>query len=341
MTVDQPPESASPALADGLAADITVIYSGAETEILTVITTRVRSALGQPDTVTAMLTGSHAVQRDAQRVLARVDRQAQAAVRRALAEAYGRGHGVERTVADGTMRNALERLAAIREAIGRWVRQMWQRLTGLSTQPDARTLISHTLQREAGRGITIRTDAGRPRGAVSLATETVQHAAGGAAIDGFADRLTGDGGDLVIVTLSPHPCPICSPWERRVLSLTGDGGHPSMATARAAGLFHPRCRHTVFAWSPGFEWPPNIIEHLPGSYQAEQEQRALERHIREWKRREVAALDDLTLLNAKRKRRQWEAALRQHLAAHGLQRSRQRERTDYGHTRPLRHAHGR
>ena len=338
---DPAPESASPALADGLAAEITVIYSTAETEIFAVITTRVRSSIAAANVTAALLNDSQLAQQDTATVLARLDRKSAAAARRALSEAYGRGNRRDRLVADRTLQDALGRLRTIRDAIRRWTRSVWQRLIGLSAQPDGPKLIGQTLQREAGRGITVPATTGRPRGAVSLATETVQHAAGGAAIDGFADRLTEDGRDLVIVTLSPHPCPVCRPWERKVLSLTGDDEHPSMATARAAGLFHPRCRHTVFAWSPGFEWPPHSIEHLPGSYAAEQRQRTIERHIREWKRRDAAAVDDVTKLAAKRKTRQWETALRRHLAATGLQRSRQRERTDFGHTRPLRHAHGR
>jgi hypothetical protein len=341
MTAEQGPESASPALADGLAQEITVIYSVAETDIITVITTRVQHSLSAGGSTAAFLAGTHTVQSETARILGRAERDSGTAVRHALASAYGHGGG-NGPVRDGTVRNVLERLAAIRNAMSRWVTTMWQRIIGLSTQPDSRVLIGRALQREAGHGITAYTPSGRRRGAVSLAEEVTQHAAGGVVIDGFADRLAADGGDLVIVTLSPHPCPVCKPWEHKVLSITGDSAdHPSMAHARAAGLFHPRCHHTIVAWYPGFVWPPHSIEHKPGTYDQVQRQRAIERHIREWKRREAAALDDVTRLNAKRKRRGWEAALRQHLATHGLQRSRQRERTDYGHTRSLTHAHGR
>lgn len=344
MTAEQVPESASPALAEGLAAQITVIYSAAETDIITVITTRVRHAIDAADPMTHMLADSREVQTEAAHILMRTERESATAVRKALAAAYGRGHGRDRTVAEGTLRNALERLRAVPAAIGQWVRSLWQRLIGVAASENdrdrRRALVARTLGRAAARGVTAYTPTGQ-RTVVSLATEVVQHAAGGAAIDGFGARLTEAGRDLVIVTLSPHPCPQCDPWEHKVLSVSGDSDRPSMAEARAAGLFHPRCRHTVVAWHPGFTWPPHSIEHLPGTYQAEQRQREIERHVREWKRRDAAALDDLTKLAAKRKVRAWEAALRQHLAASGLQRSRQRERTDFGHTRPLRHAHGR
>jgi hypothetical protein len=215
-------------------------------------------------------------------------------------------------------------------------------LTAASYGPNPHALADRIMQQAAGRGVTGYVDAyGRNWGLTSYVDQAVQHAAGGAAIDGFTARLAAEGDDLVIVTESPHPCPLCTPWEHKVLSVSGaDTSRPSMATAREAGLFHPNCHHTIFKWAPGFVWPPNSLHHLPGTYEATQRQRDIERHIREWKRRRAAALDPLTEAKAKAKVRQWQAELRRHLAAEGLTRSRQRERTDFGHTRPLKHAHG-
>ena len=53
------------------------------------------------------------------------------------------------------------------------------------------------------------------------------------------------GEDLVIVTYHTPTCEKCSPWDGKVLSLTGETqGYPTMAEAKASGLFHPNCRHT-------------------------------------------------------------------------------------------------
>ena len=53
------------------------------------------------------------------------------------------------------------------------------------------------------------------------------------------------GEDLVLVTYHTPTCEKCSPWGGKVLSLTGETqGYPTMAEAKAAGLFHPNCRHT-------------------------------------------------------------------------------------------------
>lgn len=48
---------------------------------------------------------------------------------------------------------------------------------------------------------------------------------------------------------STRTCDKRSPWGGKVLSLTGETpGYPTMAEAKAAGLFHPNCRHTYSLW---------------------------------------------------------------------------------------------
>lgn len=63
-------------------------------------------------------------------------------------------------------------------------------------------------------------------------------------LQGTANRLTEYGHDLVIVSYHPGACPLCVPWENKVLSITGKAeGYPTLDEAKAAGLFHPNCRH--------------------------------------------------------------------------------------------------
>lgn len=337
-----PPESSSPAVVDGLAITVTQVYAAAETAILAAITLHVRAALSATSPGVSLQGRSAQVQTSVRREIDRAEAKARQAVPRVLADAYERGHGLNRTPAQQATRDLRARLAALRGGVIRWVAGLWNRLAGATYGPDPHATADRILQQAAVRGIVAVTDpSGRRWGLVPYVDQAVQHAAGGAAIDGFTDRLAEDSNDLVIVTESAHPCPLCTPWEHKVLSISGrDPRRPSMAEAREAGLFHPRCHHTIFRWSPGFTWPPNSTHHEPGSYEAVQRQRDIERAIRQWKRREAAALDDVTKAKATAKVRAWQAELRRHLAAEGLKRSRQRERTDYGHTPSIKHAYG-
>ncbi len=77
--------------------------------------------------------------------------------------------------------------------------------------------------------------------------------------NGVAMRLTAEGNDLVIVSDHISACPLCQPWENKVLSVSGKSSkYPSLATAQEAGLFHPNCRHAI---SP----LPNDQEYLENS----------------------------------------------------------------------------
>lgn len=63
-------------------------------------------------------------------------------------------------------------------------------------------------------------------------------------LEGTKTRLLENGHDLVQISEHSNPCPKCKAWEGRVISLSGeDKDHPSLDDAKAAGLFHPRCRH--------------------------------------------------------------------------------------------------
>lgn len=62
---------------------------------------------------------------------------------------------------------------------------------------------------------------------------------------GKTNEYLAHGEDLVIVTHHTPTCDKCAKWGGKVLSLTGETkGYPTIDEARAAGLFHPNCRHT-------------------------------------------------------------------------------------------------
>jgi hypothetical protein len=235
---------------------------------------------------------------------------------------------------DGLIERLLLALREFWEQIRATVMRLWSQALAAGQADDTRPVaVQRVLDRAADRGLG-------PRGGLGSYAETVVgDAVHGAGTDAFTQALLAQGGDLVIVTESPHPCPICLPWEHKVLSVTGtDPDHPALSVAQEAGLFHRNCRHTLFAWAPGFQWPPNIVKHLRGTYEQEQRQRQIEANIRRWKRREAAALDDLAAARSRKKIREWQAAMREHIKATGLQRSLMRERTDFERTPPKRHA---
>lgn len=60
----------------------------------------------------------------------------------------------------------------------------------------------------------------------------------------FRQRYLSNGIDLVKVVANGTTHTVCRVWERETLSLTGAvPGFPTVDQARAAGLFHPHCRH--------------------------------------------------------------------------------------------------
>jgi hypothetical protein len=63
-------------------------------------------------------------------------------------------------------------------------------------------------------------------------------------LEGTANRLVEQGHDLVKVSTHRGACELCQPWQGKILSITGKTkGYPTLEEAKAAGLFHPNCRH--------------------------------------------------------------------------------------------------
>lgn len=211
------------------------------------------------------------------------------------------------------------------------------------------------LDQFAQRGITGFTDrAGRSWELGAYAEMAVRSVTARAAIEGHIDALTEVRIGLVIVSDAPLNCPLCEQWEGEVLTLGPEQGphtvrvkhtiQPtqllartrtvavhiagSLTEARATGLFHPNCRHSLAAYLPGVtSRPPHHA--TPGTTYADtQRQRAIERHIRAWKRRQAASIDEKAFRAAGAKVRQWQAAMREHVAAHDdLRRKSAREQT--------------
>ncbi|KFG08110.1 phage minor capsid protein [Streptomyces scabiei] len=230
-------------------------------------------------------------------------------------------------------------------------------LLGTMTRRDA---AQRALNEFAARGVTAFTDrAGRNWEMASYAEMAVRSVTARAAVDGHVDALAEIGVGLVIVSDAPLECPLCRQWEGEVLSLSGPSGPhtvraehldppqqprrgllrlrgpaPTVAVhvagslleARAAGLFHPNCRHSLSAYLPGVTTRPPHHATPGTTYEDTQRQREIERHIRRWKRTQAAAMDEPTRRRAGVYVRKWQAAQREHVAAHEyLRRKPQRE----------------
>ena len=117
----------------------------------------------------------------------------------------------------------------------------------------------------------------------------------------IAERAGQYGADLYQVSSHNGARPLCYPWqgkviskadmERDVVDMYGDTIHvyPQSATSygEAAGLFGVNCKHYPMAFIPGFstiKGEPQDPEENAKSYAESQQQRALERKLREEKR---------------------------------------------------------
>ncbi|MEV2249397.1 phage minor capsid protein [Streptomyces sp. NPDC050147] len=199
------------------------------------------------------------------------------------------------------------------------------------------------LDQFAQRGVTGFVDsAGRSWEMASYAEMAVRSVTARAAIEGHIDALAEIRVGLVIVSDAPLECPLCRQWEGEVLTLGPQSGphtiraehaiQPtqllaptrtvavhvagSLVEARARGLFHPNCRHSLAAYLPGVSTRPPHHATPGTTYEDTQRQRDIERHIRAWKRRQATAMDDATRKRAGSYVRKWQAAAREHVAAH-------------------------
>lgn len=78
----------------------------------------------------------------------------------------------------------------------------------------------------------------------------------------FRQRYLQNGIDAVKIVANGTSHAACAVWEGRTVSLTGaTPGIPTIADARAAGLFHPNCRHRYVA-------DPDFLGEIPGAPQS-------------------------------------------------------------------------
>ncbi|MCX5229680.1 phage minor capsid protein [Streptomyces sp. NBC_00233] len=363
----------SPAMAEDLAGAIAKLYADAELAILEKLRKALMEGIDSPLWAEIKLRSIGDLRAAVEDITTALQTDANGAVGRALAEAYGRGRqaavaelgaldiGRElqaRDVLPGAP--AVDRLAA---SYAQDTRPLYVRITravldvyrSIVTRASTSVLLGgltrrqatqHALDRFAQRGVTGFTDsAGRSWELATYAEMAVRSVTARAAIEGHIDALTELGVGLVIVSDAPLECERCAPWEGEVLSLGPESGPRTIRTeaaiqptglraalrppetvavhvagslteARAAGLFHPNCRHSLSAYLPGVTIRPPHHATPGTTYADTQRQREIERTIRAWKRRQVAATSDADRRRAGAYVRKWQAKARTHVDAH-------------------------
>ncbi|MFD7121912.1 phage minor capsid protein [Streptomyces sp. NPDC059922] len=365
-------------MVEDLAATTRDTYAAAEERLLGIIARQLAQGLEAPGWVEAKLAAVQKVRRSAQAVVDELGKATRLDVFDAVAEAYNVGHrsavaelgalsdDARRLVDDRLPQaQAVDRLAqeavdvvtathrSILRAVVDTFRAVISRVaaTPLLGTGTRRQATQDALRQFADAGIRAFVDkAGRRWSLPAYAEMAVRTAVARAATEAHTRTLTEHGVDLVVVSNSPRECPLCRPWERKILTIGGPSGprtveveHAvedgrmvrvdvagSLDEARAAGLQHPNCRHSTSAYTPGLTRVDDA-EPDPEGYEAGQQQRAIERNIRKWKRREAVATTPAEKRAAAAKVRVWQGTMRQHLADHpDLRRLRHREQEGAG-----------
>lgn len=362
-----------PGMVEPLAERTRDLYAGAEERLLGIIARQLADGLEAPGWAQRKLSAIQTVRRASQQVVDELGRAVTLDVFDVIAEAYNVGHRaavVELGALSDVDRARLDEVAPQAQAVDRLAVETIDRVTSthrsiLRAVVDGfRTIVAEVtatpllgtgtrrqatqdaMRRFADAGIRAFVDrAGRRWQLTSYAEMAVRTSVGRAATEAHMRTLTEHGVDLVVVSNSPRECPLCRPWERRLLSIGGPDGERtvevehaiedgrtvrvdvagSLDEARRAGLQHPNCRHSVSAYTPGITSTEDP-EPDPAGYEAGQRQREIERNIRKYRRRAAASFTAEQRRAAEGKVRQWQGAMRQHLADHpDLRRLRHRE----------------
>lgn len=297
------------------------LYGDAAAHLIGLVADRLAAGIDRPGWAEQKLSEILRLRRDTQRFVATLADQADSSIYDLLAQAYAAGvlaaggpgvkeaaPGIVATNRDavqafagdlaGTVQSTHTRILRTAEDVYRRVigDVAGQAITGAATR---REVAARAMSRLAGAGIRGFEDrAGRNWELTSYVEMAARTTIGQAHTQGGLDRYTQQGVDLVVVSDAPEECKLCRPFEGRVLSLSGRepteselGGNSYAGTlraARSAGFQHPNCRHAVSAFVPGLTRVKAATADPEGDEQRQQ-QRALERGVRDAKRKVAGA----------------------------------------------------
>lgn len=355
------------------AADPVVsLYREAEVYLLMRIAESARRMMDAPDWMQAQLLEIQRLRRASEVAAGHINTNVPAAVVDAIQQAHNAGvvqgiNEVEPLLAAGveiTARNTIEDAAVVALAgtaqtdlakanmgVLRAADDAWRRIT---QQVTARTVTgAQTVQgawRDATKmmareGLTAFVDKSGKRWKLDTYAEMATRTATNEALmQGHTQVMVENGFDLIRVSSHMNPAPMCAPYERKILSISGthsgritmpSGVGPgdaivnvtaSLDEAKRNGFRHPHCRHVWSAYVPGtaMDDPVHDDPNHEG-YRATQRQRYFERKVREWKRVEAAAVDDAMARDARSRVRGYQSRIRDVVAEHNLPRRRHRE----------------
>lgn len=159
--------------------------------------------------------------------------------------------GMHQQAAQVLAENTYNRLEDVTKVIGRQAEDIYRSLAleqirGSTIGYDTWNEVARNYrERLAENGVTGFTDrSGRKWNMSSYAQMVARTSTMEAHLQGTTNRLLEQGFDLIKVSHHATACELCVPWEGKILSLTGKTpDFPTLEEARAAGLFHPNCRH--------------------------------------------------------------------------------------------------
>lgn len=245
-------------------------------------------------------------------------------------------------------------LSSAQNAILRSVDDVYRSVVAEST---AKVVAGAVTRREAtqaaitqflGKGLTgIQTQ----RGVMDISTYStmaVRTATARVTLQGHLDTMTAMDLDLVMIEPGPRPCDTCDYWAGKILTVNGVAGTVTVADlsgtgtvevevdatlddARNDGWGHPNDRCNLATYLPGVT-ASSVLDRQPWDqegYEAQQQQRAIERQIRGWKTAEVTSITPERAAEAAAKVQSWQQAQRDLLASNPFLK-RQYEREQIG-----------
>lgn len=185
-----------------------------------------------------------------------------------------------------------------------------------------REAVKRELNEFANRGITSFVDkSGKMWDMATYAEMATLTAIERATIDGYIDTMQSFGFDLAVISSHIGACPVCAAWHDVVVSISGTDPHyPPLSDAQASGVFHPRCMHHLSTYYEGITHnvrnAPRPVQEPTSYFSIRQKQRALERKVRQWKRRMAVATDPYDEREAYARVRLYQKRIRELISEH-------------------------
>jgi hypothetical protein len=244
-------------------------------------------------------------------------------------------------------------LAQMQERITRWMPDVYQRaialiapsvVLGVETVRQAQARAAAALIARGVRGFV--DSAGRQWRIGTYAEMAMRTAVNRAYQEASIAGMQSRGINLVSIIIGSSACARCAAWSGKILSTDGtpagtytlqrvdsDGTiqvtvSGTLAQARAGGWNHPNCRCAVVAYLAGLSIATGS-RYDPEGEQQRDRQRALERRIRDLKRKQAAALSPEETRRYGRLTRVAQADLRAFLEETGMLRRRYREQLTF------------